>query len=438
MKKIYLILFLILPFSCFSQSVLGKLKQKVKDRVERRTDESMDKALDKTEEKIKAEKNKPSESQKEQKEAAKESIKAEESGPKQASANNESFQSYSRYDFVPGEHLVYAEDFSQDVIGEFPLLWKTNNRGEVVTVKGQSGHWLRLFHNGRFLSPSIKNLPENFTIEFDMIMTFQQLNYVYPEIKIQLLNLGNGDANAKEYVSNNALSTYVETLINPGDEESSTISLQSYKSNEGFFKNDPKGLKKLGSNFGKPFHVSIWIQKERLRLWINGDKIYDVPQAVPPQANFNRFAFDIGNAFYEDEQIGLYVSNICIAEGTADLRSKLMTEGKLVTNGILFDVASDKIKPESFGVLQELAKTLQDNPTVKIKITGHTDSDGEADKNLDLSKRRAIAVKEALSSHFSIDASRMETDGKGESQPIADNKSKEGKAKNRRVEFIKL
>ncbi len=72
-----------------------------------------------------------------------------------------------------------------------------------------------------------------------------------------------------------------------------------------------------------------------------------------------------------------------------------------------------------------------------VIIVGHTDSDGDEASNLELSKKRATSVKNALSSDFGIDASRMETDGKGESQPEVPNKDAISKAKNRRVEFIK-
>ncbi|MGE5810604.1 MAG: OmpA family protein, partial [Ignavibacteria bacterium] len=102
------------------------------------------------------------------------------------------------------------------------------------------------------------------------------------------------------------------------------------------------------------------------------------------------------------------------------------------------DVNSDKIKPESYGTLKEIANVLKENSSVKVKIVGHTDSDGNDASNLDLSKRRAASVKNTLNSEFGIDSSRMETDGKGESQPVTDNNSQEGKANNRRVELIKL
>jgi outer membrane protein OmpA-like peptidoglycan-associated protein len=127
-----------------------------------------------------------------------------------------------------------------------------------------------------------------------------------------------------------------------------------------------------------------------------------------------------------------------VAVGAPDMRNKLITEGKLVTYGIYFDSGSDKIKPESAGTMKEIATVLNENSAVKIKIIGHTDSDGDDAKNLDLSKRRSISVKNALSSEYGIEALRIETDGKGESQPIAANSTSEGKAQNRRVELIKL
>lgn len=81
---------------------------------------------------------------------------------------------------------------------------------------------------------------------------------------------------------------------------------------------------------------------------------------------------------------------------------------------------------------------LKENNSLKVKITGYTDSDGDAGLNLTLSRKRSNAVKDMLSKEFGIEASRMETDGKGASDPVADNKTSAGKAQNRRVEFVKL
>ena len=132
------------------------------------------------------------------------------------------------------------------------------------------------------------------------------------------------------------------------------------------------------------------------------------------------------------------LSNIKFAAGLPDTRSKLVNEGKFVTTGILFDVNSDKIKPQSYGVLKDIANVLIENASINVKIIGHTDSDGNTADNMTLSKRRADAVKASMVKDFGIDASRLQTDGKGASQPIASNSTAEGKANNRRVEFLKL
>jgi len=120
------------------------------------------------------------------------------------------------------------------------------------------------------------------------------------------------------------------------------------------------------------------------------------------------------------------------------MRNKLLKEGKFISYGIQFDVNSDKVKPGSYSTLKEIANILKDNPALRISIVGHTDSDGDDASNLDLSKRRSASVKKELVGTFGIDAARLDTDGKGESAPLAPNDSAVHKAKNRRVEFIKL
>ena len=127
-----------------------------------------------------------------------------------------------------------------------------------------------------------------------------------------------------------------------------------------------------------------------------------------------------------------------MAKGLPDTRHKLIDEGKFSTTSILFDVNAATIKASSYGTLKDIATVLKENAAVKVKIVGHTDSDGDNAANLGLSKKRAEAVKDMLSKEFGIDESRMETEGKGETQPAAQNTTTEGKAQNRRVEFIKL
>ncbi len=347
------------------------------------------------------------------------------------------FKSYSKFDFIPGEQIRYSEDFSQDEIGELPLKWFTNNRGETVTIDQMEGKWMRIFPGSRFASPILQKLPESFTVEMDLLLHFNgEGGYVYPELELKLLELNN-DPNARSYFVNQDAAAEAALVLFPGGaDQPIQVRLHSLSKGRDYFSNEHKELKAGTVETNKAMHISIWVQKERIRYWINDQKVFDIPQAIPSNAGFNRIGFSLESSLYEESQLGIYVSNIKVAEGHPDLRKKLL-EGKWVTQGILFDSNSDRIKPSSAGILKEIAAVLKENPTLRFKIIGHTDSDGSESQNLDLSKRRAEAVKKALSSEFDIDASQLTTDGKGEGSPVAENNSAEGKAKNRRVEFIK-
>jgi len=124
--------------------------------------------------------------------------------------------------------------------------------------------------------------------------------------------------------------------------------------------------------------------------------------------------------------------------GVRIMTNKLLTEGKLISYGINFDSGKDIVKPASYGAAKVIADVLKENPGMRVRIIGHTDTDGNAASNIDLSKRRAIAVKNYLISEFKIEPSRIETDGKGQTESLAPNNTEEGKAKNRRVEFVKI
>ena len=134
----------------------------------------------------------------------------------------------------------------------------------------------------------------------------------------------------------------------------------------------------------------------------------------------------------------VYISDFRMGKAGVDNRSKLISEGRLSTNAIQFESGSDALKPESYPIIREIAEVLEENPEVKIKIIGHTDSEGDEGSNLSLSKKRAEAVKSSMEQQYGIAAGRIVTDGKGETEPVGDNASAEGMAENRRVEFIKM
>lgn len=345
-----------------------------------------------------------------------------------------SLKAYGKYDFVPGEKVVAYTDFSQDEIGDFPNHWNTNGSGEIMTVEGRTGKWLSVAKEGYYIPMFINSLPDNFTFEYDVIF-IPSTTYKGPNtaaLAFQLVGLDKKLSPFKEFELTRALFAidpylsdfYYESYTKDPNQTAGQLILKSSTNVEGLDKRNMHS-----------YHVSVWRQKQRVRVYLDQNKVCDLPMVLNETEKYNtiRFKTDLNN-----DGSNWLISNIKLAIGAPDTRNKLMTEGKFSTTGILFDVNSSNIKAESYGTLKQIAQVLQDNAVVKIKIVGHTDSDGDDAANLSLSKQRADAVKASLTKEFGIDESRMQTDGKGESEPAAPNTSQEGKAQNRRVEFIKM
>lgn len=351
--------------------------------------------------------------------------------------DNSGLKTYSKFDFIPGDKILGYDDFSKDVVGDFPATWNTNSTGEVVSASSKEGHWLMLAKQGKFIPEYIKSLPDNFTMEYDLVCN-DKFSYYSPALSVYFLT-GKNDKTTFDNTfiigdkrSGVKISLHPTDGLNNGGEGKT----ESFESGESFLKNQVNTTQFSTSSGMKNVHVSIWRQKQRLRVYLNEEKIFDLPKAFPDGKTYSTALFEIWGDMKDQDRYLL--SNIKFAAGLPDTRTKLITEGKFVTSGILFDVNSDKIKPQSYGILKDIANVLNENSSVNVKIVGHTDSDGNTSANMDLSKRRAEAVKASLIKYFGIDASRLQTDGKGSSQPVDSNSTAEGKANNRRVEFIKL
>lgn len=344
---------------------------------------------------------------------------------------------YSKFDFVPGDKILVAEDFAQDAVGDFPAKWNTNGSGEVVTVNGQQGHWLMINKKGRFIPEYITSLPENFTFQFDVICN-EKFSFYSNALQLFFLTGGNGKEALEYSFIQLEKRSCVKIGVHPANAGSTggTAYVQTFENGEPVITNEVN-TSQFNSNAGKTkLKVSIWRQKQRVRVYLNQEKVFDLPRAFAAGKTFSTVMFELWSSMNNDDDRYL-INNISLAAGAPDTRNKLITEGKFVTRGILFDVNSDKIKPESYGVLKDIASVLSENPDVNVTIIGHTDADGKDADNLTLSQNRAQSVKNTLTNEFKIDASRMKTDGKGESQPVDKNDTPEGKANNRRVEFIK-
>ena len=123
---------------------------------------------------------------------------------------------------------------------------------------------------------------------------------------------------------------------------------------------------------------------------------------------------------------------------SSDMAAALATKGSIDIYGILFDIDKADIKPDSTKTLDEVANLLKIDRSLKLEISGHTDSTGDKDHNMMLSENRAKAVVDALVSKYGIDPARMQAKGYGDTKPVAANDTEDGRAKNRRVELRKI
>jgi len=329
----------------------------------------------------------------------------------------------SKFDFIPGDIIIAYDNFSTDAVGDFPEKWNTNAGADVVRLDGTDNKWLKPVREGIFYIESIQTIPENTTIEFD----------IYADDQVSNSGAGFHVAMVKK------MDRRLNYDIHFNNDPQISLNIHPYGNGDGYcnyYTSDAQGSEmRNGAYFESPAgainRVSIWRQGRRVRLYINENKIFDLPRALDPNIEYTLLFFTkiwSGN---------MLVSDFRVAQSIPNTRNQLLEEGRLVSNNITFDVNSDQLKMSSYGVLKEIAGMLQSAPDMKVNIIGHTDSDGNAAANQTLSERRAEAVKRVLVNDFGIAANRLTTEGKGQSQPVAQNNSSEGKAQNRRVEFVK-
>jgi outer membrane protein OmpA-like peptidoglycan-associated protein len=434
MKRLLLVSFLALSigliqttraqfFDKLKKKTEEKIKKEGEKRAEDKINEGVEKGYDEVEKQIEGE-DKTEDDQQNSKKEEQESDDVNKSTTKDNQDNPQAIIN-SKFDFIPGEKVIFFDDFTAESIGDFPVQWNTNGSGEIVTTNLQPGRWLKFAMSEAIWTDQLLNLPENYTIEFDVIPIKGEGNEMagYTFRLLKSINKNSFDYGAVPgeggfsftcaYFGGTSYRAYIN------DYNGEFFDLAGNCESESLYQKE-----------NKKYHISVWVQKSRVRIYQDNIKLFDVVKAFPLQPfKINRIRFEDGVAL---------ISNVRIAAGLPDMRNKLIKEGKLISYGIQFDVNSDKVKPESYATIKEIAAILKDNPTVKIKIVGHTDSDGDDKSNLDLSKRRAASVKNVLVKDFEINAARIETDGKGEGQPIAANDSAVNKALNRRVEFLKL
>lgn len=434
MKKLVTLILFVSAFAAIGNAQRINIEQKIKDKVieraDQRTDEAIDKGLDAVEEGISDAATTEEEAASDGDQQSTEESSDEEPAAKKTNANKPQstaseetkLVSATKYDFVPGDKVLLYEDFSQDAVGDFPALWTTNGSGEIRTLNKFPGNWLYMNSEGSSYN-LMKDLsmPDNFIFEFDVVPVPLEESGSYSGFYLSLYE-GEGE--------------FQDDAIYPGingvniNMDQNRWNVVAYKESAAYTQ---EGSTEIAlTDINKMNHVIVWVQKRRLRIYHKGQKALDLPTILYPEVKYNRIRFSLwGNEGTS------FITNLRLTSAAPDMRSKLLTEGKIVSYGIYFDVNKDVVKPESNGTIKGIATVLTENPDVKIKIVGHTDSDGVDAANMDLSKRRAASVKNELVK-MGIDASRIETDGKGETVPVAPNDNAANKAMNRRVEFIKI
>ena len=406
---------------------LGKAAERaaertIERRVETETTKSTDRALDTVIEAPKKSRKERRNDRKKKKENGGNIIGGNDSSSQDTNTSNETVVN-SNFDFTPGNIAIFNDNFSQDNPGDFPANWDSNGSGELVTINGKK--WLRL-GNKATIYPMLKNeLPENYTIEFDLF-TDGMDNKTSSQAFFKLLL-----EDTKGFQKPRTFSV-VE------------LSPCQFIASQGVIEKHVNGTREIRNKIGKDIRegiagksrVSIAVNKTRMRVWLNEEKIVDVPRLIPEGANnFKFYSTGLRDNGTNDK---IYIANFKISKSGEDNRSKLLTEGRISTNAILFNTGSASIKGGADAILKEVGEALQTNPTINIIINGHTDTDGDANSNLKLSQERANSVKQVLVQNYGIASSRIQTNGKGESEPIATNDTAVGKSQNRRVEFIKL
>ena len=437
MKLITCLLIFLMGFASIDSNAqlknIGKrIKQKVNERIDRKFDKATDKTLDDVEEEIDGavtgdeenNGNQPAESPPSN-DGTNNNTNSNNAGNGNSAATGPSdFAVNTKFDYVPGELLMVFEDFEEDAIGDFPARWNTDGTGEVVTFGDSQEKWFQMKSGSNYIPDLPRELPEEYTIEFDLA--------------------------ARGINKNTSSSTLVEVILD--DNNSFNLGRHWASVRLPFCQYHPIGFRMRNAIDGRSTvnnavdgdmrsqalnqpHISIAVNKTRLRLWVNEKKHVDIPRLVPT-GNTIKY-IKIRPYYFKDGKEDIFIRNLKIAEGGLDLRSQLLKDGMVSTNGILFDVNSANIKPESYGILRQIALAMEESP-MNLNIIGHTDSDGSDTDNLSLSQRRAESVKASLVQDFGISANRLTVEGKGEAVPVSENSSPEGKAANRRVEFVSL
>lgn len=394
-------------------------KRATERNVEKKIDKTVDKAFDGAEDAVTGKGNKDN-GEKKAKTSEQGNVEATEDGGDVAQEQQEQPQqslemTYAKSDFVPGDEIFFEDNQANEQMGEFPSQWDlVSGNAEIASIG--SAKCIYLIDDYTTIAPLMKNmknyLPDKFTVEFDYLPR----DNAHEKGMNQYLEIGfNTEAGKRAFRARwypCASRDYLWTnWVTPSDES------RSANSNE---------LKVKGEEW---VHVAISFNQRALKVYFDGVRKANIPNVTKPASLYIWMSHSGGENMF-------YIKNFRLAKGAVPLYDRMMTNGKFITYGITFDVGKSTIKPESMGEINRIVKLMTDNPDLKFSVEGHTDSTGNEASNQTLSEARSKAIVDKLV-ELGIAADRLSASGKGQSSPIADNGTDEGRAKNRRVEFVK-
>lgn len=377
--------------------VKEKIVEKVEQRIEDKTDAATDKVLDKSETVGKKA------GKKKREDAATSTQGNTRDGKQTGASSSKNDISYAKYDFVPDNEVIFEDDLRDEQKGEFPSRWDLlEGNAEIAQINGQNTLGIIGY---TYITPLFKDksykLPDAFTLEFDVFLDGKE-----GETSVELLNDGSEVIASSLFWKDNT-----RFLFYWDNNTAEKNSEETYDNSTGWH------------------HYALSFNKRAIKVYMDAKRVANIPNLNERPAKIKLFARG------PEDNSTTHFKNFRMAKGAVPLYDKLLTDGKIITYGITFDVGKSTIKPESMGTINEIFSIMQQHTELKFSVEGHTDNTGNSSMNQALSESRAKAVCDKLQ-QMGISPDRLTAKGHGMSKPIDTNATPEGRAKNRRVEFL--
>ncbi|MCK5105240.1 MAG: OmpA family protein, partial [Cyclobacteriaceae bacterium] len=326
---------------------------------------------------------------------------------------------WSKFDFVPGDVVIFEDDLILEENGEFPSKWDLiSGYAENALFDGENVIRFTHENSGAKITPLMNKegdyLPEKFTFEFDAYLSSRTSKYVisfWDQRERQPVETQQIGEIAVGYAGTEQSASYMGGQMSKAIEAGDHLPFPHWR------------------------HVAISFNIRALKVYLDQHRLLNVPNVKGNPMGITIYAstYDFG----ETGNFPTLIKNIRLAKGAVKLYDRFLTDGKIITNGIKFDVNKATLKAESMGPINKIYQLMEKNPDLNFSVEGHTDTDGGDETNMTLSKARGKTVMDKLIS-MGIASDRLKFNGFGESKPLDNNSTPEGKANNRRVEFVKF